>query len=79
MPQMFTDIGANFRVFRAIRGRISSIEIRSKILSANPVTCSRHIDHPTSAQIPILEIFAALSEPFRRLEPTPSKPILSKI
>ena len=88
MPQMFTDIGANFRVFRAFRGSLFSfdirvrsthIEIRSKILSANPVTCIRHIDHPTSARIPILEISAALSEPFRRLEPTPSKPILSKI
>ena len=67
------------RFIRVIRASSSSIEIRSKIISANHVTCSRHIDHPTSARIPILEIFAALSEPFRRLEPTPSKPILSKI
>ena len=67
------------RVIRDIRVRSTHIEIRSKILSANHVTCSRHIDHPTSVRIPILEISAALSEPFRRSEPTPSKPILSKI
>ena len=66
------------RVIRGIRVRSIHIEIRSKILSANPVTCSRHIDHPTSARIPILEIFATLSEPFPRPEPTLSEPILPK-